>query len=93
MTDTELFKITDPACCGVRLVDEDGCCIACGRDFCDPDTGQERGDGSRVPNEQLKDTALDLLEALKDLRDIVEVMGEYPSLNKARAAIAKATGE
>ena len=35
----------------------------------------------------------DMLEALQDLVDIVEIVGECPSLTKARAALAKASGE
>ena len=40
MTTTE----STPTCCGVRLVDEDDCCVTCGRDFICPGCGKERGD-------------------------------------------------
>ena len=44
----DILQVTDPGCCGIRQVDEDGCCVTCGRDFYDPDTGEEVGDGTRV---------------------------------------------
>ena len=43
----DILQVTDPGCCGGRRLDEDGCCVACGRDFFDPDTGEEAGDGTR----------------------------------------------
>ena len=87
------MQVTAPGCCGMRRVDEDGCCVACGRDFFDPDTGEERGDGSRVANAVLADTSFEMLEVLEwiaqmqSLNDLGDIM---PRLN---AAIAKAKGE
>ena len=63
----DILQVTDPGCCGGRRLDEDGCCVGCGRDFFDPDTGEEVGDGTRVPNASLSGAALDLLEALEEM--------------------------
>ena len=32
----DILEVTDPGCCGERRLDEDGCCVGCGRDFFDP---------------------------------------------------------
>ena len=86
---------TDPGCCGIRRVDEDGCCVACGRDFFDPDTGEERGDGSRVANARLIAAAPDMLAALEAMMEAH--CGRQPCNGPfhqgAWAAIAKARGE
>ena len=88
----DILQVTDPGCCGMRLVDEDGCCVTCGRDFFDPDTGEEIGDGTRVPNARLRDAAFDLLYALEQAADCI-----HPPCNTCRrrshAALAKAKGE
>ena len=97
----DILKVTDPGCCGIRRVDQDGCCVACGKDFCDPGTGVEVGDGTRVPNDSLKDAALDLLGALEELASFVAsipddtFMKGYKDslLRPANSAIAKAKGE
>ena len=88
----DILQVTDPGCCGVRQVDMDGCCVACGRDFCDPDTGEEVGDGTRVANASLSGAALDLLEAAEET---VATLGHRDSwlMQQLRAAIAKAKGE
>ena len=65
MTEVHMVQFTDPACCGIRRVDEDGCCIICGRDFMDPETGEEVGDGSRVPNQSLAAAAPEMVETLE----------------------------
>ena len=92
----DILQVTDPGCCGIRQVDEDGCCVTCGIDFCDPETGEEIGDGTRVPNAALSGAAFDLLEALEAINDGVE--GDNISMpewlwNDVHAAIAKARGE
>ena len=66
----DVLQVTDPGCCGGRRLDEDGCCVACGRDFFDPDTGEEAGDGTRVANASLSGAALDMLEALEGILGI-----------------------
>ena len=71
----DILQVTDPGCCGGRRLDEDGCCATCGRDFFDSETGEEVGDGTRVPNACLSDAALDMLEALEAMMD-VETMEE-----------------
>ena len=88
----DILQVTDPGCCGIRQVDEDGCCVTCGIDFCDPETGEEIGDGTRMPNAALSGAAFDLLEALEKI--VLEFEG-YASdgLDLAIAAIAKAKGE
>ena len=92
---------TDPGCCGMRRVDEDGCCVACGRDFFDPDTGEERGDGSRVANASLSSAALDLLEDLEWAHSQLCAHPEWCEANhptltmhheRIRRTIAKAKG-
>ena len=75
-------------------MDEDGCCVACGRDFCDPDTGEEVGDGTRVPNAHLIGTALEMLEKLIEIYIyLVDQVGESDGTDELAALIAKATGE
>lgn len=70
--------------------------MTCGIDFCDPETGEEEGDGTRVPNARLIDASLDMLEAL----EFVAKCSMYPGVAVKRvwsdavfAAIAKAKGE
>ena len=77
----------------MRRVDEDGCCVACGRDFCDPDTGEERGDGTRVPNARLSNAALDLLEACELMLETALATHTAEHYVFVAAVIAKATGE
>ena len=91
----DILQVTDPACCGMRLVDEDGCCVTCGRDFFDPDTGEEIGDGTRVPNARLRDAAFDLLDALNGVVRLTKVQHvlEKWELGSLNALIAKAKGE
>ena len=88
----DILQVTDPGCCSIRQVDEDGCCATCGRDFFDPETGEEVGDGTRVPNAALSGAALDLLEAAEET---VAALGHLDSwlMQQLRAAIAKAKGE
>ena len=88
----DILQVTDPGCCGGRRLDEDGCCIACGRNFFDPDTGEETGDGTRVANASLSGAALDLLEAAEET---VATLGHLDSwlMQQLRAAIAQAKGE
>ena len=91
-----ILQITDPGCCGGRRVDEDGCCVSCGRDFFDPDTGEEVGDGTRVPNASLSGAALDLLAALEGLLARLYSLGyiqKSTEVANAKAAIAKTKGE
>ena len=94
---TDILQVTDPACCGVRRVDEDGCCVMCGRDFLDPETGEEVGDGTRVPNQAVTDAALDMLEALELLVEIQTKDVSYGRrqlrIANAMAVIANAKGE
>ena len=87
----DIFQVTDPGCCGGRRLDEDGCCVTCGRDFFDPDTGEEVGDGTRVPNACLSGAALDMLEVLEDLEPCFHP--DDASWQAAKFAIAKARGE
>ena len=89
----DILQVTDPGCCGGRRLDEDGCCVGCGRDFFDPDTGEEVGDGTRVPNASLSGAALDLLEALEEMTS--DPFGCIPegAWERAATAIAKAKGE
>ena len=90
----DILQVTDPGCCGGRRLDEYGCCVGCGRDFFDPDTGEEVGDGTRVPNAQLQDTSLEMLEALEDIRNICPPNHAWAHrMQKVYAAIAKANGE
>ena len=90
----DILQVTDPGCCGERRLDEDGCCVACGRDFFDPDTGEEVGDGTRVPNARLIGTALEMLEALEDIRNICPPNHAWAHrMQKVYAAIAKARGK
>ena len=88
---------TDPGCCGIRRVDEDGCCVACGRDFFDPDTGEERGDGSRVANARFIAAAPDMEAALDGLLRMCfeDLSGEESGaiIEVALAALAKARGK
>ena len=91
-----ILQITDAGCCGGRRLDEDGCCLACGRDFFDPDTGEEAGDGTRVLNASLSGAALDLLAALEALLARLYSLGymqKSTEVANAWAAIAKAKGE
>ena len=92
---TQEQQVTDPGCCGIRWVDEDGCCVHCGRDFFDEDTGEERGDGSRVANARLVAAAPEMLAALEGLVGTTlcpqGVCKE--GCEAAYAAIAKAKGE
>ena len=88
----DILQVTDPGCCGGRRLDEHGCCVGCGRDFFDPDTGEEVGDGTRVPNAQLQDASLEMLEALEDIRNICPPNHAWAHrMQKVYAAIAKAT--
>ena len=90
----DILQVTDPGCCGERRLDEDGCCATCGRDFFDPETGEEVGDGTRVPNAALSGAALDLLEALEAwLEWDGEIREGLSPPMLARAALAKAKGE
>ena len=91
----DILQVTDPGCCGMRLVDEDGCCVTCGRDFFDPDTGEEIGDGTRVPNARLRDAAFDLLDALDGVVRLTKVQHvlEKWELGSLKTIIAKARGE
>ena len=92
----DILQVTDPGCCGGRRLDEDGCCVACGRDFFDPDTGEEAGDGTRVANASLSGAALDMLEALEGLLAKLYSLGyiqKSTEVTNAKAAIAKAKGE
>ena len=86
----DILQVTDPGCCGGRLFDEDGCCVTCGRDFLDPDTGEEVGDGTRVPNARLVATAYDLLEALER---VAEDDFAHDAKDVVLAALAKAKGK
>ena len=91
-----ILQITDAGCCGERRLDEDDCCITCGRDFFDLDTGEETGDGTRVPNASLSGAALDLLAALEALLARLYSLGymqKSTEVANAWAAIAKAKGE
>ena len=88
----DILQVTDPGCCGGRRLDEDGCCVACGRDFFDPDTGEEAGDGTRVPNASLSGAALDLLEAAEETVASLGYFDSWP-MQQLRAAIAKAKGK
>ena len=88
------LQLTDPGCCGIRRVDEDGCCVICGRDFYDPETGAEVGDGTRIPNECVRNASLDMLKALEAWLAWDGEIRESPSPPMmARAAVAKARGE
>ena len=92
----DMLQVTDPGCCGGRRVDEDGCCMTCGRDFFDPDTGEEAGDETRVPNASLSGAALDLLAALEALLARLYSLGyiqKSTEVANAKAAIAKAKGQ
>ena len=93
MMDERTLQLTDVACCGIRRVDEDGCCVICGRDFYDPETGAEVGDGTRIPNECVRDASLDMLEALEGLaahcREWCGTL-HYEMVWAAEIAIAKA---
>ena len=92
----DILQVTDPGCCGGRRLDEDGCCIACGRDFFDPDTGEEAGDGTRVANASLSGAALDLFAALEGLLArlySLRYIQKSTEVANAWAAIAKAKGE
>ena len=92
----DILQVTDPGCCGIRRVDEDGCCATCGRDFFDPETGEEVGDGTRVPNTALSGAALDLLEALETMLAFHDCDCYFCHLARAaiaKAAIAKARGK
>ena len=91
----DILQVTDPGCCGERRLDEDGCCVTCGRDFFDPDTGQEIGDGTRVPNARLRDAAFDLLDALDGVVRLTKVQHvlEKWELGSLKTIIAKAKGE
>ena len=97
----DILQVTDPGCCGMRRIDEDGCCVGCGRDFFDPDTGAERGDGTRVPNACLSDAALEMLDALEAIQECTAPHGTLLDYDqpcpecsaKVTAAIAKAKGE
>ena len=53
------------------------------------------GNDETIANARLIAAAPDLLEALKDMVDLVELMCPFdgPQQRKARAAIARATGE
>ena len=90
----DILQVTDPGCCGERRLDEDGCCVACGRDFFDPDTGEEVGDGTRVPNARLRDAAFDLLDALDGVVRLTKVQHvlEKWELGSLKTIIAKARG-
>ena len=99
-TTTDILQVTDPGCCGRRRLDEDGCCVTCGRDFFDPDTGAERGDGTRVPNARLSDAAPDLYDFAEkfvvwaeDMPDENYEQVEIDLIAMAKAAIAKARGQ
>ena len=89
---TDILQVTDPGCCGMRRVDEDGCCVACGRDFFDPETGAEVGDGTRVPNARLTDASFDMLEALEAVCESGASM-DINVVEQVWAAITKARGE
>ena len=92
----DILQVTDPGCCGMRLVDEDGCCVACGKDFCDPATGSEVGDGTRVPNARLRDASLEMLELLEWIVDggWNDGPGSWVMLDRrVEEVIAKAKGE
>ena len=87
-----ILQVTDPGCCGMRRLNEAGCCVSCGKYFFDPVTGGAVGDGTRVPNAALSGAALDLLEAAEET---VAALGHLDSwlMQQLRAAIAKAKGE
>ena len=85
----DIMQVTDPGCCGMRRVDEDGCCVGCGRDFFDPDTGEERGDGTRVANPRLSSAAFDMLKALEAVCESGASM-DINVVEQVWAAIAKA---
>ena len=89
---TDILQITDPGCCGVRRVDEDGCCMTCGRDFFDPATGAEVGDGSRVANPRLRAAAPDLFDMAEE---VLAYQDHLPAnvVRDIKAVIAKAKGE
>ena len=90
----DILQVTDPGCCGIRQVDEDGCCVTCGRDFFDPDTGEETGDGTRVPNAALIGTALEMLAKLTEVhRLLLDQFGVSTGTDELAALIAKAKGE
>ena len=91
----DILQVTDPGCCGIRQVDEDGCCVTCGIDFCDPETEEEVGDGTRVPNATLSDAAFDLLDALDGVVRLTKVQHvlEKWELGSLNAIIAKARGK
>ena len=91
----DILQVTDPGCCGGRQLDEDGCCVTCGRDFFDPDTGEEVGDGTRVANASLSATAPDMLEALEGIVRLTKVQQvlETWELGLLNAIITKARGE
>ena len=90
----DILQVTDPGCCGGRQLDEDGCCVACGRDFFDPDTGEETGDGTRVPSAHLIGTALEMLEKLIEIHILLlDQFGESAGTNDLAALIAKARGK
>ena len=90
----DILQVTDPGCCGMRLVDEDGCCVTCGRDLYDPDTGEEVGDGTRVPDARLIGTALEMLGKLIEIYIyLVDQVGESDGTDELAALIAKAKGE
>ena len=65
--------------------------MTCGIDFCDPETGEEEGDGTRVPNARLIDASLDMLEALELILGLHDCGCDF--CHMAQAAIAKAKGE
>ena len=89
----DILQVTDPGCCGGRRLDEDDCCVGCGRDFFDPDTGEEIGDGTRVANASLSGAAFDLLEALEEMASDPDGYVPEGAWERATAAIAKAKGE
>ena len=90
----DILQVTDPGCCGERRLDEDSCCVTCGRDFFDPDTGEEVGDGTRVPNARLIGTALEMLEKLIEIHAyFIDQFGESEGTEEIAALIAKAKGE